>query len=210
MEIQSIKGLSSTHCPLVPLGKGHNSAKNIVPATETSPAGAAVQGREPGNERRQLGLQGRDREVMGLLLPWPCHSHSWCAAARAQELLSSLHTGSSNCLWKLKIMFISPKDSFAFHHISAVMTFHFSSARTTFIYITSISLLRFSPPNYLCVIEGLEVSLKEILEDRKCSRISAILNCSIQSCSLKKITWTYFIRRLLYTSTGALQNIYFW
>lgn len=66
MEIQSIKRLSLTHCPLVPLGKGHKSAKNIAPAIQITPPGAALQGREAVNERRQLSAEAAEAgaEVM--------------------------------------------------------------------------------------------------------------------------------------------------
>lgn len=65
MEIQSIKRLSSTHCPLVPLGKGHKSAKNIAPAIQITSPHAALQGREPVNERRQLSAEAAQPEEWG-------------------------------------------------------------------------------------------------------------------------------------------------
>lgn len=66
MKIQSIKRLSLTHCPLVPLGKGHKSAENIAPAKQITPPGAALQGREPVDERRQLSAEAAEpgAEVM--------------------------------------------------------------------------------------------------------------------------------------------------
>lgn len=65
MKIQPIKNLISTHCPLIPLGKGPKSAKNIAPAIQTSPAGAALKGREAVNERRQLGAEAAEPEAWG-------------------------------------------------------------------------------------------------------------------------------------------------
>lgn len=167
MEIQSIKRLSSTHCPLVPLGKGHKSAKNIAPAIEISPPGAALRGREAVNERRQPRAEAAGPGEGGDVGVRP---------GRAIPTTDALLAELGNCFLLCK------------QGAGSVRLASSSSARTAFCYITSIYLVRFSPPNLLCVIECLGVSLKEIPEDRKCSRISATLNCDLQSCSLKKIT----------------------
>lgn len=202
MEIQSIKGLSSTHCPLVPLGKGHNSAKNIVPATETSPAGAAVQGTEPGNERRQLRLQGRTGRWWGcsaLALQFPqlmccCQSSGIAFFSAHRELWLSVETESY--VHKSKRFFCFPSQ-FSCDDISLLQC-------KDHIYLYNQHLLTkiFSPKLFVCH--------RRFGSFTKGNPGRQKVFWSIQSCSLKKITWTYFIRRLLYDSTGALQNIYFW
>lgn len=65
MEIPSIKRLRLTHCPLVPLGTGHKSAKNIAPAIQITPPGAALQGRGAVNERRQLSAEATEPQAWG-------------------------------------------------------------------------------------------------------------------------------------------------
>lgn len=115
-----------------------------------SPPHAALQGVEPANERRQA-------DCRGYRARWA----RWCSVFQAlamhfpltdvlygpswtSELLSSLQIGSCNYLLPVQGLEI---------------------ANVPGIYLVSIC-----PPKYLCVIEGLEVSLKEMLKVSKYSR----------------------------------------